>query len=470
VRRGAFALLVVAVLFGVALTGCESDSSGSGGTSGGGKPAAVTVVAQNLLHGIACPSDSDRCRLPARVQLFGRQLEAAKCPQVVAIEEVDPVMRDLLREQAKTICSGDYEVVTDDDPSIDRELVLTTLPVVGQKRVRLAGPLRTALWVRFRSPVGPLDVVATHLASGSDDRPCDRSTCPSICRAEDTLNTCQGRQAAELLEERALPASVGVLMGDLNARPRDPTMKAILARDFVDTFVAAGNAECDGATGAGCTGGREDAELTDLTNPAARQQERIDYVLLHTRRDCDVVKPTGLFAAAPESPPLDGLVFASDHTGVTATIRCDTTTADLDAAKKVAGSSSTTTTRAAEVDAATAAAITTAYETVFNGGGEIETRLGALQDSEQLRDAFIARFEDPAVKAVVDGIRVRIDSLTRVDDTHVDVVYSILLDQAAVLDHVPGAAVREGDRWLVSKAAFCQVATLGQTTVPEPCR
>jgi endonuclease/exonuclease/phosphatase family metal-dependent hydrolase len=458
-------------LLAAALVGCESGSSDNGGRQDdGGRPAAVTVVAQNLLHGIACPAESNRCLLPQRVQLFGRQLEAAKCPQVVSAEEVDPVMRDLLRDQAKTICSGDYRVVTDDDPSIDRELILTTLPVLGQERVRLAGPLRTALWVRLRAPVGPLDVVATHLASSSDDRPCDRSTCPpKLCEPNDTLNTCQGRQAAQLLRKRALPQSVGVLMGDLNAKPGEPTIEAIEAAGFVDTNLAAGNAECDPATGAGCTGGRQDADLSDMTNPAAKQQERIDYVLLHTRRECKVVRPTGLFAAAPEDPPLDGLVFASDHTGVTATISCRTTAADRAAARPLKLGTSTTT-RAAALDDATTAAITKAYETVFNGGGRLETRLGALQDSEQLRDAFIARFEDPAVKAVVDAIKVRIDSLTRVDDTHVDVVYSIILNGAAVLDHVPGAAVREDGRWLVSKRAFCQVASLGQSTVPEPCR
>jgi endonuclease/exonuclease/phosphatase family metal-dependent hydrolase len=469
VRRGAIALALVTLLT-AALVGCESDSSSNGERNGAGKAAAVTVVAQNLLHGIACPADTDRCKLPQRVQLFGRQLEAARCPQVVSIEEVDPVMRDLLRDQGKTICAGDYEVVTDDDPSIDRELVLTTLPVLGQERVRLAGPLRTALWVRLRAPVGPLDVVATHLASGSDDRPCDRSTCPpNLCGANDTLNTCQGRQAAQLLRKRLRPEGVGFLMGDLNAKPSDPTIAAIEAKGFVDTNRSAGNPECDSATGTGCTGGRQDADLSDMTNPAAKQHERIDYVLLRTRRDCKVGPPTGLFAAEPQAPPLDGLVFASDHTGVTATISCRTTAADRAAARPVDLDTSTTS-RAEALDTATTAAITRAYETVFNGGGRLETRLGALQDSEQLREAFIARFEDPAVKAVVDGIKVRIDSLTRVDDTHVDVVYSILLNDAAVLDHVPGAAVREDGRWLVSKAAFCQVASLGQSTVPEPCR
>ena len=138
--------------------------------------------------------------------------------------------------------------------------------------------------------------------------------------------------------------------------------------------------------------------------------------------------------------------------------------------KQVAGSSSTTTTRPAEVDAATAAAITKAYETVFNGGGAIDTRLESLQDADELRESFVARYSDPAIKNVVDRVRVRIDSLTAAGPERVDVVYSILLDQAAVLDRVPGAAVREDGRWLVSKDAYCQVASLGQSTVPEPCR
>ena len=57
-----------------------------------------------------------------------------------------------------------------------------------------------------------------------------------------------------------------------------------------------------------------------------------------------------------------------------------------------------------------------------------------------------------------------------VDKNHVDVVYSIVLDGAVVLDHLPGAAVRAGDHWLVTRQTYCQVATLGATTVPEPCR
>ncbi|MGZ6972584.1 MAG: endonuclease/exonuclease/phosphatase family protein [Acidimicrobiia bacterium] len=467
-RRGATAVALSALLLAVGLTSC---SSGDGNdASGPTARAAVTVVAQNLLHGVACPADSDRCKLPQRVQLFARQLTEAGCPQVVSVEEADPVMAGLLRDQAAKVCRGRYRVVGADDPSLDREVILTTLPVLGQERVHLAGPLRTALWVRVKASLGPLDVVATHLASSSDDRPCDTETCPAPCRAGDSLNTCQGREAAQLLGDRSTPESVGVLIGDLNAKPDEPTIRAIVSRGYVDTFVAAHNAACDATTGAGCTSGRQDQDLSDLTNPSSHETERIDYIFLATKRECRVQRPTGLFRPAPETAPLDGLVFASDHTGVQATISCLTTAGDRAAAKRITVST-TSTSKAATIDDATRTAVTKAFETVFNGGGaDVETRLTSLQDADRLRDSFIARYEDPAVKSIADRVRVRIDSMEGVDAKHVDVVYSILLDQAAVLDHLPGAAVRVGGRWLVTRRTYCQVATLGQSTVPEPCR
>lgn len=461
--------MLAAVLLAAALGGCDSDGGGSG--SGRTTQQSVRVVAQNILHGFACPTDSDRCHLPQRLALFGRQLTENGCPQVVTLEEADPVIAGMVRDLVKTICAGRYHVVGGDDPSLDREVLLTTLPVLAQERTRLAGPVRDALWVRLRAPLGPLDVVATHLASDSDDRPCDSSTCRPPCRTSDTLNTCQGREAARLLQSKATVRSVGVLVGDLNAKPAEPTIRAIRADGFTDTFVAAKNTECDRTTGKHCTSGRIDTDLSDLTNPAARQQERIDYVFLSTKRDCRVGSPTGLFAEAPASPALDGLVFASDHTGVEATISCATSAADRAAATPVAGGSSTTTTKvAAAVDPARAAAVTKAFETVFNGGNSVDTRLSALQDADRLRASLVARYSDPSIRQLADQIRVRIDSMTGVDANHVDAVYSILLGPAAVLDHLPGGAVRQDGRWLVSRDTYCQVASLGVSTVPEACR
>ena len=478
-RRGTSAVALSVLLAG-ALTACGSGNS-TVRTNGSTAPkrATVTVVAQNLLHGLACAPDTHRCKLAKRVALFARQLQAAGCPQLVSVEESDPVMGRYLKravraptDRAAQLCSGRYRIVGLGDPSSDREVVLTTLPVLGHERVRLAGPLRDALYVRVKAPLGALDVVATHLASGSDDRPCDPTTCRPPCQADDSLNTCQGREAAALLDARRSPRTVGVLMGDLNAEPGERTIAAIEARGGVDTYVAAGNPPCDPATGTGCTSGREDTDLSDLTNPNARQVERIDYVFLATKRGCRVVPPTGLFAAAPAAVPLDGLVFASDHTGVRAKISCVTSAADLAAARPVKARSTTTTTGATAIGAATRRAVTKAYQTVFNGGAgaTIDARLSALQDADRLRESFVARYEDPAIKPLADQVRVRIDSMRRVDASHVDVVYSILLGDAVALDHLPGGAVRTGSRWLVTRRAYCAVATLGTTSVPEACR
>jgi endonuclease/exonuclease/phosphatase family metal-dependent hydrolase len=471
------AVALAVLLLAAVLTGC--DSNGDQASSGPATRASVTLVAQNLLHGLACAPDSGRCELAQRVQLFARQLREAGCPQVVSVEESDPVMDGFLKLEVRRqsdgtpeLCGGRYEIVGLGDPSSDREVILTTLPVLGHERVSLAGPLRDALWVRLKAALGPLDVVATHLASESDDRPCDAGTCRPPCHAKDSLKTCQGREAAALLDQRRAPQSVGILMGDLNANPGDATIDAVTSLHDVDTFIAAGNQPCDPRTGVGCTSGREDKDLSDLTNPNARQAERIDYIFLATKRSCRVEKTSGLFRAAPESPPLAGLVFASDHTGVQAKISCLTTAGDVAAARPVKGGPTTTTTNVFAIDASTRAAVTTSFETVFNGGAAatVDSRLRSLQDANRLRDSFTKRYEDPAIKTLADQVRVRIDSMEGIDAQHVKVVYSILLGQAVALDHLPGDAVRVGDRWLVSRHSYCEVATLGTTSVPEPCR
>jgi len=460
---------VVGLVPGLVACSSGSDAGDAGGAKGAprdaGRPASVTVVTQNLLHGTACPGDSDRCDLPGRVALFARQLAAEHCPPLVSAQETNRQTVDQLRTVLPQTCNGEYRLVWDDDPASDREVVLTTLPVLGSERVRLAGPLRTALWVRVKAPVGPVDFVSTHLASGSDDRPCDAATCPKPCRAQDTLNTCQARQAAELLDDRRGPRSVGILAGDLNARPAEPTITALRERGYVDTMAVAGTGICTEADARGCTSGRDDTSLADMRNPASRQSERIDYVFLATKRSCDVTR-AGVFRPGGGPVAADGIVFPSDHSGVTATITCATTSADR-AAARAASSSSTTTTTGAPVPPGTRAAVQQAFDTVFsNVEPDPAKRVDALQDGDALRASYLARVQSlgPLDSAA------RITSMTADGKDAVEVVYSILLDGNVVLDALPGRAVREGDQWLVSKATYCQVASLGTDTVPEPCR
>jgi endonuclease/exonuclease/phosphatase family metal-dependent hydrolase len=467
---------VAAVVLSAA--GCSS-----GSTSGGaGRPVLprVRVVSQNLLHGIDCPTAFDRCDLPDRVALFVRQLEAGGCPDVVGLQEVNERTVTLLKTDAARVCRGRYATVWDDDPGLDREAVLTTLPVLGSRRTHLPGPVRTALWVQVAAEVGVVDFVTSHLASGSDDRPCDRATCPPPCQPDDRLNACQARRLMAFAEEAARDDAILIVGGDLNATARQPAVATILAAGFTDTHLAAGNPECNPATGVQCTSGRADDSLADLTNPSSRQSQRIDYLFVGGSRRCSVVQPTGLFNAEPATPGPDGLVFPSDHTGVEATLACDTTTRQRQAAATatVASASATaptvpaatTTNRAsARADPATVAAITAAFSAVFDGDvTDVDVKLAALEDGDALRPFFLATYQ--ATKAIAARVRVRVDGVTLVDSTHANVTYTLLLDGSAVVDHQPGHAVQIGGRWLVSRRTYCEVSTQGASTIPPTCQ
>lgn len=451
----------------LALTAVACSGSGHRTPTGGTRSGSVHVVNQNLLHGNACPAASERCDLSGRVGLFVRQLERAKCPELVAIEEANTTTERLLLRHLSSPCG--YRSVYDDDPSQDRELVLTTLPVLGSVRRRLAGPLRTAYWVRVASRVGPVDLVATHLASSSDDRPCDSTTCPPPCATTDSIKECQGRQAVAFLAEMRGPHSVAILAGDLNATPDEPTVTDIERMGLVDTHRAIGNPECDTHTGVNCTSGRIDDSMVDLDNPNSRQAERIDYVFLTPRARCRLGRPTGLFA--PKGGPKSAagpLVFPADHSGVEATILCHTSTADRAAAKPAR---TTTTTRPTGGGDALSETVKTsvvgAFTNLFAPNPDPDAQLATLENAAALRDSFIAR--KAQVGDLANRTSVRIDSFDHATKALVDVTFSILLDGNVVLDALPGHAVRVDDRWLVTTSTYCQVATLGTTTIPEAC-
>jgi endonuclease/exonuclease/phosphatase family metal-dependent hydrolase len=453
-------LLLVAFV----LAGC----SDSGDDEPKAARASVRVVSQNILHGEACPADSDKCHLPDRVAFFSEQL-GKSCPDVVAVQEANQRIADELTKDVKDICDGAYEVVRDDDPGTDREVVLTTHRVLAQQRFRLAGPLRTALWVRVATDAGAIDLWTSHLASGSDDRPCDRHTCPKPCKVDDMLNACQGRQLGELAFSHRAPDSALVVVGDFNARADEPAIQALKALGLTDTHLAAGNEECTPSTGANCTSGRDDTSVEGLSDPRAKQGERIDYVLLDAPSRCDLGRPTGLFEAQAATGRADGLAHPSDHTGVQATIRCRTTAAQKAAGAKATTSSTTTTTSpAGEIDAATKEAVSAAFEAVFSGTSDLDTRVGAIEDGESVRAVVASGFA--ANEAIASRITVKIHDVQLTDPTHADVTFSLLLDGTAVLDHLPGKAVEIDGRWYVTKRSFCDVGTQGMAEIPAACQ
>lgn len=87
--------------------------------------------------------------------------------------------------------------------------VLSRLPIVGQESRRLGGEHRVAQRVTVRLPGGGrLDVYNVHLASAGEE-----------------LRTTQARHLLGWMDER--PTMPQVLLGDFNARPASPTIRAI---------------------------------------------------------------------------------------------------------------------------------------------------------------------------------------------------------------------------------------------------
>jgi hypothetical protein len=295
----------------------------------------LRIVTMDILHGIVCPNAPDDCQGDDRMALLGRQLQAAKCPQVVALEEIAPRTYDRVFA-APWVKECKYTIVWHDMPLVDRELVLTTLPVTSQKLTVLAGNFRSAYRVELRSRLGPLVLVVTHQDGDpqpDDPKPCNPADCPPECPAEITLSDCQTNQAKAIAAEGGNSKRIRVLSGDFNVTATSARYQSIVADGWVDSHLAARNPECDPATGAQCTSGREDMNTSDLKNPASRENERIDFLFVKAPRSCNVrFDPladrdkdglgTGLFADQPAANGPGGLVYLSDHTGTAADLSC----------------------------------------------------------------------------------------------------------------------------------------------------
>jgi hypothetical protein len=62
----------------------------------------------------------------------------------------------------------------------------------------------------------------------------------------------------------------------------------------------------------------------------------------------------------------------------------------------------------------------------------------------------------------------RVDSITLVDETHADVVYSILFDGIPQYAERRGRAIKIDGTWMVSRDTVCALLTLGGITCPPP--
>lgn len=313
----------------------------------------LTLANLNILHGLGC--NPDQCRLADRIDLLFAWLEDAQCPDVVTLQEVIDVSfqqsaRALIETRLASACGGQYDgrSVFSGVAGIDEEMLLSRHPILASEVRVLHSKLapdftRHALWVRVEHPAGAIDVVTTHLSSGSDGAttPCDADAnndgtvdhpCPAACVAAGatTVRQCQAVQLVAFVEEKRGGATPALLTGDLNAEPGSFELARIGDAGYVDTQLAAGNPECAPATGVGCTSGRA-SSLAELESSAANVDRRIDYAFLVPGSQCATsLDPAGdadadgsatrIFADAPNpfaacgpapAPPC----WPSDHEG-----------------------------------------------------------------------------------------------------------------------------------------------------------
>jgi hypothetical protein len=332
--------LVVAITVGAVMLAVAAPVAGAGGDDAtGGKGGAaehVRIVNLNLLHGAFC-DDKAGCQAPDRVALLMQQLETAKCPEVVGLQEINANLAGLLEKAVPKICDGKYSIVFGGKPkSLDTERVITTLPVKSTRVDKLVGGFRTASRVVLGSPIGPIVLVVTHQDGDPEGRPVGPpcKNCPPPCKEKQSdIFACQTVAAAASADATGGAKATRVLMGDFNVTPVSARYQSLVADGWVDTYVEAGNPECDPATAEGCSSGRDDKSIASLKDPTKRQVERIDFIFVKPSKSCDVAVDTpgdadgdgvgtGLWNNEPAVDGPGGLAWTSDHTGVSADISC----------------------------------------------------------------------------------------------------------------------------------------------------
>jgi endonuclease/exonuclease/phosphatase family metal-dependent hydrolase len=337
-RRVALTLLLAVCLAGA--TACDSDAhddaAPAGTTTTSSSPARppLRIVTMNVLHGALCDDGPRHCGVRERMRLLAREIERSGCPEVVALQEIAPWWRTWLFERAKTLCDGDYHVVSPPVGTFtfDAQTVLSKLPTSDVRRFDLAPRIsqRRALRLTVDSPKGPIVLVVTHTGTNADDFGAggvgcaETQDCPPPCDASGPAFDCQILQLRNLATGGHDDRVATIIAGDLNLVPTAPLLRTLTDAGFVDTYRAAGLPECNPATGAGCTGGREDEHVATLRDRTARQTARIDHIFLLPTEEC---RPrygaaTGLFGDEPAAGGPDDFAWISDHTGVELELSC----------------------------------------------------------------------------------------------------------------------------------------------------
>ena len=320
-------------------TACSTNDSSAPdtATTPSSPPGDVTMVAINVLHGLFCPAETDACQAPDRLDLLWNEIESAGCPDLVGLSEIGPRQGELVPAALPSLCDGRYELVWDpvaQGQEADREMILSAVPVLEHAYVDLAAFPWGAHWAKVQTDIGIVDFATTHFASSANNPPCTPEVCPPICEMGVEAGTCHAVQLVEFLQQRGTPGATWIVSGDLNRKITDSRLAPLLRAGYLDVWELGGNPECDPTTGEGCTccigSETEDYDGGGLRDPSGERSSRIDFVLVRVddARCRAVVDPvddadgdgtgTGPFAFAAAEPPVNGVLWPSDHSGVQA--------------------------------------------------------------------------------------------------------------------------------------------------------
>jgi hypothetical protein len=129
------------------------------------------------------------------------------------------------------------------------------------------------------------------------------------------------------------------------------------------------------------------------------------------------------------------------------------------------GSGPATAASGSPADAATLAAISSAYEVFFASTSTTAQSQAALQHGEK----FTKTLTEQAKSAYAEKSGADVGSARLISPNVATVTFTINSGDTSMLKDVPGYAVRTGDRWQVAAQTFCGLLTL-EGDAPDACK
>ena len=282
------------------------------GGGGGGKSLDLLVIDQNVLHGIGNedPAAGKYARFPERVQLLASALADAR-PDVVTLQEIlaspgpdypnaRQIVLSALGSDYKAIF-GNFSGAPIDSGGLG-QMTFTRLPILSSEN-RTVSAIRSVHHVAVQTELGTVDIYNAHLEGTGAVLPTGADA--SVVEVDNII--------AFVRETRSGPV---ILAGDFNAKPDEPSIRAIIDKGgFIDTLATAGDATCDKAGDPGCS--NSTMPLGD--NPENPADHRIDYIFVLPSDNVSVeVKAATRFHDTPADLGNGHTLWISDHIGMQA--------------------------------------------------------------------------------------------------------------------------------------------------------